>query len=1170
MSKFSIENLLEDRKRIFLNASVEALPIYIGKLAERGPCIIVVPNERRGRELKEALPLFCDKKIYMLSEGASLLLHYGASNRSAHYETIAALSALAKGENCIVIGTARSAFKEYPDKNRFKDTSINVKVGQRISQSNLKTRLFDMGYELVSMVEAAGECCQRGGIIDVYSPRSNKPVRLEFFGDEVDSIRSFDPVSQRSDAQLSECEIALASMPSAYTDEKEAVARLDAEFQKYLEEAGDTLSAKAKETIEERRSFLEHHLESMLLAEVLEGFRHFFSPKGNCLWEYSDRINIAIWDIVAVKEALDSHIKHQVEEFKQLLSEGKLMPYDERLLAHQDFFSSLLECFTACFLPFNDIPSMLIKKGESPLAVNTEEQIDANNKNGCCNVQNTSESLIYELADRSVPSFNGKIEELIKFSAGFDTDWRIYFVLSNENVEQNIKESLLNQGIKADVRYVVGKGRLKSGFIHEENLQVYITEKDIFGKTFGDGHRSRLKRRGDISSFSQLKEGDYLVHELHGVGKYQGLVQLEALGSIKDYLHIAYRGKDKLYVPVEQLDMVQKYVSAEGITPHINRLSGSEWKNTRASAAAAIDDMAEELIKLYAERSSVKGFAFSPDGPWQRDFEGRFEYEETSDQLRAIEEIKADMEKPVPMDRLLCGDVGFGKTEVAARAIFKALCDGKQVVLLAPTTILADQHYHTFMERMDGFPFKIAMMSRFVSKSLQQQTIEEIKEGRVDLVIGTHRLLTDDVEFRDMGLIVIDEEQRFGVKAKEKLQTYKSNTDVLVMSATPIPRTLNMSLSAIKDMSLIENPPEERYPVQTFVIEEDDEIIKEAITREINRNGQVFVLHNRVGSIYRVAKRVNKIMGEDVNIAVAHGQMSEKELSQIMDLFSKGEIQVLVSTTIIETGINIQRANTIIILDADRFGLAQLYQLRGRVGRSNRLAYAYLMYKKGRVLSEVAEKRLKAIKDFTEFGSGYKIAMRDLEIRGAGNLLGREQSGHMYNVGYELYTKMVSQAIERKKGQIVREDEREIIINTGGEAYIPGWYMEDEHLKLDFYKRFSHIENISEENLMWQELLDRFGEPPNEVENLLRLNLIKKWSLALGVSSIEKSGADTIVQFEINAKLAPERLILVIEHIRGTGFVHAGKMPYIKINKRGNEALRLVYEVLSMLACEVQ
>ena len=648
------------------------------------------------------------------------------------------------------------------------------------------------------------------------------------------------------------------------------------------------------------------------------------------------------------------------------------------------------------------------------------------------------------------------------------------------------------------------------------------------------------------------------------VGRFLGIEQLEIQREKKDYLKIKYAGNDLLYVPVEQFNIVQKYIGSDSVPPKLNKLSGTEWKVTKAKARKVIAEMTEELVRLYAERELQEGYAFSGDTGWQKEFEDSFPYAETEDQLRCAEEIKSDMEKTKPMDRLLCGDVGFGKTEVAARAIFKCVSDGKQAVVLVPTTVLANQHFYTLKERFEKFPVKVEMLSRFRTQAQQRKIIEDLRKGSIDLIIGTHRLLSKDVEYNDLGLLVVDEEHRFGVRHKEVIKKIKKNVDVLTLSATPIPRTLNMSLSGIKDMSLIETPPEERYPVQTYVMEQDEMTIRDVIRRELDRNGQVFIIYNRVNGIRQLAHKI-ETMVPDAQIAIGHGRMNEVALENVMLGFVNHDTNILISTTIVESGIDIPNANTMIIMDADRYGLAQLYQLRGRVGRSNRIAYAYLMYRKNKVINEVARKRLRAIREFTEFGSGFRVAMRDLEIRGAGNFLGSRQSGQMINVGYELYCKMIDEQVRKLKGEYVKEETEEISVELSVPANIPDRYIENDELKLSIYKKIAGVDSEESQSEMIDEMIDRFGEMPRETMNLIYVSRIR--SLCEEVSVLRIYEKDKKVYFVFGEKncLTPYAILEINDKFEKKAFVHLGKEPYISIPSVKGLLLKDCIELLTII-----
>ncbi|MBQ4233850.1 MAG: transcription-repair coupling factor, partial [Firmicutes bacterium] len=728
----------------------------------------------------------------------------------------------------------------------------------------------------------------------------------------------------------------------------------------------------------------------------------------------------------------------------------------------------------------------------------------------------------------------------------------------------NLKEFLERAGITSGVelRY----GSLSAGTDLIDDRILYISDADIFQHTKKKGRRSS-RRGSEIKVFTDINKGDYVVHETHGIGRFMGVEKLTVDGSTRDYLKIRYAQEDVLYVPVDQMESIQKYVGSEGVEPKINRLSGNDWQKTKAKAKAAIKDMAADFLKLSAERSVNPGYHFGPDSTWQKEFEDAFPYQETDDQLRCVEEIKKDMESDKAMDRLLCGDVGFGKTEVAARAIFKCLEEGKQAAVLVPTTILANQHYMTLTDRFSGYPFRIDMLSRFRTEKQQSQTITDLASGNTDLVIGTHRLLSKDVHFKDLGLLVIDEEQRFGVEHKEAIKQLKTNVDVLTLSATPIPRTLHMSLIGVRDMSVIEQPPEDRYPVQTYVMEQDDNTLADAIRRELGRDGQVYVVYNRVKGIQNAARHIQELVPE-AKISVGHGQMSERQLEDVMMEFVSGETQILIATTIIESGLDIPNVNTMIILDADRFGLSQLYQLRGRVGRSNRMAYAYLMYKKDKVLSEIAEKRLRAIREFTEFGAGFRVAMRDLELRGAGNILGVEQSGHMLSIGYELYCKLVEEAVNELRGGPAEEApiSADTEVNLLVSAFLPETYVADELTRLAMYKRISGVYDRQARLEVTDELLDRFGDLPREAENLLDVAMIHNLGSRLGIAKVVQQKDRLVFVFEEHNAFTPELFLQLLDRFGQKLTVYGGSAPRLSLfAEKGRSPAEQALELLEIM-----
>jgi len=728
-------------------------------------------------------------------------------------------------------------------------------------------------------------------------------------------------------------------------------------------------------------------------------------------------------------------------------------------------------------------------------------------------------------------------------------------------------ESVYSENQDIDImpgQVVITRGSLNKGFEYPSIGFTVVSDKEAFGLDRRLKKTTARKQGDKIKAFSDLRIGDYVVHQSHGIGQYVGIQTLVVDSVKRDYLKIKYQEGDHLYIPTNQLDLIQKYIGSEGKIPKLNKLGGNDWAKTKKRVKESLKELAGELVKLYAQRQSVKGFAFSKDMVWQKQFEEMFPYEETDDQLRCIEEIKTDMEMEKPMDRLLCGDVGYGKTEVALRAAFKAIMDGKQVAYLVPTTVLASQHYSNFKERVKDFPVTVEVISRFRSQAEQRRILKDVRAGNVDILIGTHRLLQKDIQFKDLGLLIVDEEQRFGVSHKEKLKNLKANIDVLTLTATPIPRTLHMSLVGIRDISVLEDPPEERYPVQTYVIEYNPDIIRDAITRELSRKGQVFYLYNRVRSIQLVASELQALV-PDARIAVAHGQMDENQLEDVMDSFLNGEYDILVCTTIIESGLDMPNVNTIIVEDADKMGLSQLYQLRGRVGRSNRLAYAYITYKKDKVLSEVAEKRLQAIKEFTEFGSGFKIAMRDLEIRGAGNLLGPEQHGHMESVGYDMYCKLLDEAVKELTGEARADEETEMTVDINVSAYIDDEYINAENQKIEMYKKIASIQDEQDVLDVEDELIDRYGDLPKPVKNLIQVAHLKILSKACGFISLQEKGDSVIFYCKDNSAVKLEVLGKLMDKYKRKLMFTASNTPYITFKTTGTSRDNLLDNIKILL-----
>ena len=1124
---------------------------------QKDQSIIIVSTDVRAKRLASDLSFFVqDKEILTLPGEEQFLLRYAAKNQDQMITRLRALKALRTGQPVVIIAPVSAAVKKIAPHSYFEKSSFRVQLGEEIELEAVKRRLVELGYERMEIVDARGQFSVRGGILDIYTPDGNAPYRIELFGSEVDSIRTFDIDSQRSLENLQFAEIYPAEqMLSEREIFTEAEAKIRKAYSRAAQKAAtgsEALAEKLRVTGEELCEYVAH----VSNQQLLENYIHYFYDHTEYLWDYLDGGCVMVDDPDRIEETLQLRTEELREDFKVMLERGQVIAEDAAVISDQTDFRKVYDrSDTVVFTPF-------------PKRIAGAETFDQ----------------VYNLQSRQVLTFHGKMNVLeSELKTYVKKGYRVTIVCASAERLNNLREFADRIGLLEKIRFA--QGSLTAGIDLPTEKVCYISEADIF-ETHKKVRKKKYKDKGQkLQSFADMREGDFVVHENHGIGKFVGIEQLSVQGEKKDYIKIKYAGNDMLYVPVEQMDIVQKYIGSDGGAPRINKLSGGEWKATKAKAKAAIAVMAKDLIDLYAARSMKPGHSFGKDTVWQKEFEEAFPYEETGDQLRAIEEIKQDMEKPFSMDRLLCGDVGFGKTEVAARALFKCVSDGLQAAVLVPTTILANQHYYTLKERFEHFPFKVEVLSRFRTPAQQEQIITELQKGNIDLIIGTHRLLSKDVRFKDLGLLVIDEEQRFGVEDKETIKKIKNNVDVLTLSATPIPRTLNMSLTGIKDMSLIEEAPEERYPVQTYVLEQDDRLLKDVIERELGRGGQVFVVFNRVKGIQQIAAKIEELVPDAV-VGVGHGQMNEHALENVMLDFIEGRSNVLVATTIIESGLDIPNANTMIVLDADHYGLSQLYQLRGRVGRSNRLAYAYLMYQKDKVLTEVAEKRLKAIREFTEFGAGFKVAMRDLEIRGAGNLLGTAQSGHMMNVGYELYCKMVDEAVRALQGEIIGERKEETSVEIPLSAYIPETYIENESLKLSMYKKIASVRTYDDEDEILDELLDRFGDVPQATVNLVQISHARYLAEMLSVTRIYQEKTETApggrARGTVGRSAAPETMRMVFqfaqvnplsgyalfnltERFGQKAFVHGGVEPFIRLSTDRKNLMKDVLGLLEIL-----
>ena len=1029
----------------------------------------------------------------------------------------------------IIVTSIDALTSLYTPKEYYLRYSMIIKTGDDIDLKEISKSLLQCGYERVEVVEGKGEFSFRGGILDVFPPTSAYPYRVELFGDEVDSIRTFNTESQRSIEKVEEFSI-FPSKEVIVDDEcrSRAVQNINEELKKVIA----NVSKENKESVEKIKGIVGKNIELLnntYYFETIDSYLPFFYEKLDSFFDYLQGYTFVVDDFKRSSGKMESIYYEFNENYMSFLQRGDILPSQNSLLLNKGELESKLENSSLITL------SSFLNKSDG--LFNTVdigfEEVTLNKYNGQLNM------LIEDIQERKEKKYKTVI-----LAGTRPRGERLVKTLMEKGIFSTYKDSI--DKIEAG-EVVITFGNLLRGFDYPELELSIISDKDIFGETRRKRSGKAVRKKGvaKITSFAELKPGDYVVHANHGIGVYKGIKQMAAGGTTRDYLDIVYDKGDKLYVPVDQLDLVQKYIGSEGNSPKINKLGGAEWQKAKAKARKSINEIAQDLVKLYAARATLKGHSFGKDTEWQRQFEDEFPYEETPDQLASLEEIKSDMESDKPMDRLLCGDVGYGKTEVAIRAAFKAVMDGKQVAFLVPTTILADQHYNNLIKRFSDFPIKIDMISRFRTPKQQKATLQALKEGNVDILIGTHRLVSKDIVFKDLGLLIVDEEQRFGVAQKEKIKGMKKNVDVLTLSATPIPRTLHMSLTGVRDISVIETPPEDRYPIQTYVVEQNDQLIRDAILREIGRGGQVYFVYNRVESIDSMANYIRDLVPE-CKVCIMHGQMTEKELETEMIAFMNKEYDVLVCTTIIETGIDISNVNTMIVHNADKMGLSQLYQLRGRVGRANRIAYAYFIYTKDKILTEVAEKRLKALKDFTELGSGFKIAMRDLEIRGAGNMMGSSQHGHMASIGYDLYCRMLEDTIKLIKGEIENEP-IETSVDIKVDAFIPSSYITDEIQKIEVYKKIAAIENINDFMEIKSELEDRYSSIPDSVYNLMDIAYIKSICKGLYIEDIKETAKELRFKFVKGYKGFEDIYSVLLNQYKDDVILYFGETPSFAI-----------------------
>ncbi|PXV91103.1 transcription-repair coupling factor [Lachnotalea glycerini] len=1081
--------------------------------------IIVAGNELKAKEIYEDYKSF-DKNV-MLYPAKDLIFY----NADIHGNLIAkqrihVIKAILENQGVTVILTLDGLMDYLVPLEAVKASIIKIDSGATIHIDMLKEQLIGLGYEKVSQVESSGQFAIRGGIIDIFSLTEENPYRVELWDDEVDSIRSFDAKSQRSIEQLESiliypaAEIVLNSKCI-----QDGLKKIETEAKPYIEKLRKEMKTEEafqiKSSVDELR---EQILElGGLGTKGIDSYIKYFYVNAATFLDYFDENTVIFLDepnrILEKGKAIENEFR---ESMIHRIEKGYILPGQmDILLDHKQIVAKISK--------LRGLALCTLEGKQQEFKINNRFGITAK----AVNPYNSS----FELLVKDLQGFKRAGYKVILFSASKTRAMRLAQDLRDYELSAFYSEDLDKEVQNGEIMTTFGN--VHKGYEYPLIKLVIISETDIFGAEKKKKKKRKVYEGQKIQSFSELKVGDYVVHENHGLGIYKGIEKIEVDRVAKDYIKIEYASSGNLYILATQLELIQKYAGSDAKKPKLNKLGSQEWNKTKTRVRGAVKEIAKDLVQLYALRQEKDGYVYSGDTVWQKEFEEMFPYEETEDQLIAIEAVKRDMESRKIMDRLVCGDVGYGKTEIAIRAAFKAVQDGKQVIYLVPTTILAQQHYNTFVQRMKDFPIRVDLMSRFKTQTEMKKTVEDLKKGFVDIVVGTHRVLSKDVIFKDLGLLIIDEEQRFGVSHKEKIKQLKKNVDVLTLTATPIPRTLHMSLIGIRDMSVLEEPPMDRMPIQTFVMEYNDEMVREAIHRELAREGQVYYVYNRVNNIDEITNSIAALV-PDANVAFAHGQMNEHELEKIMYNFINGEIDVLVSTTIIETGLDISNVNTIIIHDADNLGLSQLYQLRGRVGRSNRTSYAFLMYKRNKMLKEIAEKRLHAIREFTELGSGFKIAMRDLEIRGAGNLLGAQQSGHMEAVGYDLYCKMLNEAVKSYKNSEVLEDIFDTTIDIDIDAFIPEKYITSEFQKLDIYKRMASLENEEECDDMLEELIDRFGEPPKSVTNLLAVAHLKAIAASVFVTEISQKGDTIKFKMYEKAKVNPANIPELISKYRNT------------------------------------
>ncbi len=1105
---------------------------FIYSLNNESPILVITESEASAKKLCDDIAVMSGDENYAVlfpSRELALTKIEGFSREYEH-QRIAALSKLIRGQSKIIAASIEAVMEPVIPKDVLENSTITIESGAEESLENLKIKLINMGYVRCDKVEGPSQFSVRGSIADIFPVQSAMPVRMEFWGDEIDSISYFDPESQRRTDSLDSIKIAPAL--ETVTDRLALADKIDSLAKSIKSRKSDIVKARLAEDSELLREGAE--------LQCIDKYIPLIYEKIPLIFDYFNGITVFCEYVNASEHAKGVTAQYN-EDCKILLEEGELC---KGLVGHYCELSHVLS---------------ETGRGQQIFLSNFIQGLD----------RVGYKKIISFEALQNAP-WGGEMRQLDEdLKSLCERGYRTMLIAGSEKTLPIIRQDLLDDGIKCDIanetsqclpgRVLLMTGSLSGGYEYPENKTAVITQS----KAASSKKKKKKHKKGEeIRSLSDITAGDLVVHSMHGIGRFAGIRKLELEGVTKDYITIQYAGKDVLYVPVTQLDMVSRYIGPRDDTGvKLNKLSSSEWQKTRNNVKRAVKDMAHELTALYAKREQSKGFAFLPDDEMQRDFESRFPYSETDDQLQSINEIKEDMERIRPMDRLLCGDVGFGKTEVALRAAMKCVASGKQCAILVPTTVLAMQHFQTALRRFEQFPVTIELLSRFRTPKQQHEVLKKLKKGLIDIIIGTHRLVQKDVEFKCLGLAIIDEEQRFGVAHKEKFKEHFTGVDMLTLSATPIPRTLNMAMSGIRDMSVIDEPPQDRHPVQTYVVEYNPGMLIQAINKELKRGGQVYYIHNRVETISACAGKLREWV-PDARIAYAHGQMTEEAMSEIWRQLVEHEIDILVCTTIIETGVDVPNVNTLIIEDSDYFGLSQLYQLRGRVGRSNRRAFAYFTFRREKILTEVASKRLNAMREFTQFGSGFRIAMRDLEIRGAGSILGGRQHGHMESVGYDMYIRLLTEAIAEEKGEPIRKA-ADCAVDIQIDAHIPENYIESLAQRLDMYKKIAAVENEEEKMEMIDELIDRYGDPPKSVEGLINASLLRNTAASLGITEIQQRKENMFFYIE---QPSPEQINAISSAYKGRVTFNCLSKPYISVKlDKGQKPEQLMESVLSIM-----